>query len=180
MKPISKKSKENEWKTALQKYAKNTGVRRVRIHIANRELKKLIQIKDKKTKKVYKYMDNAESYCIDIYKPSNSDKWQFEVINMFAAHKNEMPQWRKNDPHAKLVMRLFKRDTIAYEDGDKYSIKRIITIFSDGSIGTLDIAEVKNKESEEKFFKPSTLQKLSARKIYIDEIGRIFDPKKNS
>lgn len=41
---------------------------------------------------------------------------------MFAAHKNEMPQWRKDDSRAKLVMRLFKRDTIAYEENGEYRL----------------------------------------------------------
>ncbi|MBE6410920.1 MAG: type II CRISPR RNA-guided endonuclease Cas9 [Opitutales bacterium] len=177
--PTTEKAKQNEWLSRLQQYAQENKVRRLRIHIANREIKKLIPIKDKKSGKVYKYMDNAESYCIDIYKPSNSDKWQFEVINMFEAHKNEMPQWRKNDSHAKLVMRLFKRDTIAYEENGEYKVAVITNIATHGQLGMLGLMQA-NVEGNHPKKMPGALQKLNARKVYVDEIGRIFDPKRNS
>ena len=123
-------------------------------------------------------MDNAESYCIDIYKPSDSDEWQFEVINMFEAHKNEMPQWRKNDPHAKLIMRLFKRDSIAYEENNEYKTFIVSGIEGDGRITLSPLTQANTDKSNR--HKITYYQKFNMRKIYVDEIGRIFDPKRNS
>ncbi len=174
---ISNNEKKAEWQTVLQKYSQEYGVRRVRIHI-NRELKKLIPLKDKKTGKIYKYMENPENYCMDIYKPSNSKVWGFEVINMFEAHKNETPQWRKNDPRAKLIMRLFKRDTIAYEEDGEYKVVLLTGIATHGQLSLVPLIQAKVEGNPPKKF-PSVLQKLNARKVYVDEIGRIFDPKKN-
>lgn len=174
---LTDKEKEKKWEIDLQTYAQNNNVRRVRIHIKNNELKKLIQINDKTTGKIYKYMENAESYCMDIYKPSDSDEWQFEVINMFSAHKNEMPQWRKNDSHAKLVMRLFKRDTIAFEEDGEYKVAIVTGIATHGQISLVPLNQAKVDGNPPKKY-PIVLQKLNARKVYVDEIGRIFDPMK--
>ena len=172
----TKEEKKSMWARLLGEYCASNKIRRVRIHLPNRELKKLIPISDKKGK-VYKYMENAESYCIDIYKPRNSEKWKFEVINMFAAHKNEMPQWRKDDSRAKLVMRLFKRDTIAYEENGEYRLAVVAGMATHGQISLLplNVAKVEGNPPKKT---PSVLQKLNARKVYVDEIGRVFDPYK--
>ena len=173
---LSESQIKNRWNEILMQFAEIKHVRRVRIHLKNRESHKLIKIADK-SGNIYKYMDNDESYCIDIYKPSKSDKWSFEVINMYDAHKNEIPQWRKNDAHAKLVMRLYKRDTIAYEENGEYKIARVTGIATHGQISLLGL-QISRVEGNPPKKMPNVLQKLNARKIYIDEIGRVYDPKK--
>jgi len=90
-----------------------------------------------------------------------------------------MPQWRKNDSHAKLVMRLFKRDTIAYEENGEYKVAVITNIATHGQLGMLGLMQA-NVEGNHPKKMPGALQKLNARKVYVDEIGRIFDPKRNS
>ncbi len=164
------------WAKKLDEYCNANKIRRVRIHIKNREIKKLVPIADKNGV-IYKYMENAESYCMDIY-DTGSGKWQFEVINMFDAHKNKMPQWRKNNPHAKLIMRLFKRDAIAYEENGEYKIAIIKNVATHGQIGILPPSVAKVDGNVPKKI-PSALQELNARKVYIDEIGRVFDAYKN-
>lgn len=175
---LTEKSKKDMWTKFLSEYQADKKIRRVRIHLPNRELKKLIPVSDKNGR-VYKYMENTESYCIDIYKPYGSDKWQFEVINMYAAHKNEIPDWRKNDSRAKLIMRIFKRDTIAYEEDGEYKLAIIKGIEGNGQIVLAPLNQSKVKEnSDVKRPIASSLQKLKAHKVYIDEIGRLYDPQK--
>ena len=90
-----------------------------------------------------------------------------------------MPQWRKNDSHSKLVMRLFKRDTIAYEENGEYKVAVITGIATHGQISLVPLNQSKVEGNPPKKL-PAVLQKLNARKVYVDEIGRIFDPKRNS
>ena len=170
------KSRKEMWSSFLSEYQDSKKVRRVRIHIPNRETRKLIAIADKRGR-IYKYMENAESYCVDIYKPSDSDKWDFEVVNMYAAHKIGIPNWRQSDPHAKLIMRIFKRDTIAYEEGGEHKLAVVKGIATHGQISLLPLNQADASGNLPKRT-PSSLQKLKARKVYVDEIGRLFDSQK--
>ncbi len=174
---LTEKSKKDMWTSFLSEYQEAKKVRRVRIHLPNRELKKLIPVSDKKGR-VYKYMENTESYCIDIYKPFGSDKWKFEVVNMYEAHKNKVPNWRKNDSRAKLIMRIFKRDTIAYEEDGEYKLAIVKGIATHGQITLWPLNQVKENPKAKYQPTPSGLQKLKAHKVYIDEIGRLYDPQK--
>ena len=174
---LTEKSKKDMWTSFLSEYQEAKKVRRVRIHLPNRELKKLIPVSDKKGR-VYKYMENTESYCIDIYKPFGSDKWKFEVVNMYEAHKNKVPNWRKNDSRAKLIMRIFKRDTIAYEEDGEYKLAIVKGIATHGQITLWPLNQVKENPKVKYQPTPSGLQKLKAHKVYIDEIGRLYDPQK--
>ncbi len=166
------------WLEKLGQYSSANGVRRVRIHVP-RAISKVIGIKDK-SGKAYKYMDNAENYCIDIYIPSGSEKWNFHIVSMFAAHSAaETPPWRKNDPHAKLVMRLFKNDIVAYEKDGETKIDRVVGIASQGPISFIPVNMSKWDGTNPPRIRPSSLQNLNARKVYIDELGRLFDPGKS-
>ena len=173
----NKENFEKEWKAALNEYCTSNKIRRIRIHTPNHEISKLIPISDK-SGKVYKYMDNAESYCMDIYQ-TDSNEWKFEVINMFAAHKNTIPNWRKMNPHAKLIMRLFKRDTIAYEEDGKYKLAVVRGLATHGQISLVPLNVGKIEGNPPKKM-PSSLKSIKAHKVYIDEIGRIFDPYKKN
>lgn len=174
----AQKAGEKEWKAELFQYAQKRGIKRVRIHLKNRETYKLIPVRDKNGK-IYKYMDNSENYCMDIYMPSDSGKWQFEAVSMYAAHNNcAMPNWRKKDAKAKLVMRLFKNDIIAFDENGQTHYRRICVLTSHGQIKFADLnfaGILGNPPSK----MPGALQKLNARKVYIDEIGRILDPGKS-
>lgn len=167
------------WVEKLSKYAKNNSIRRIRIHLRNNELSTLIPIKDKNGK-IYKYYANAENYCMDIYLPSGEKKWHFKPVSMFEAHqKNYIPKWRKTDPHAKLVMRLFKQDILAFEENGNIVYKRITSIWGSGVIQLMPLNKnFIDKDDKRTSKTPSSLQKLNARKVYIDEAGRLFDPGK--
>lgn len=167
------------WVEELSKYAKNNSIRRIRIHLRNNELSTLIPIKDKNGK-IYKYYANAENYCMDIYLPSGEKKWHFKPVSMFEAHqKNYIPKWRKTDPHAKLVMRLFKQDILAFEENGNIVYKRITSIWGSGVIQLMPLNKnFIDKDDKRTSKTPSSLQKLNARKVYIDEAGRLFDPGK--
>ena len=174
---LKNSSTEAEWKSALLNYGQKTNIRRVRVHHKNADEKSYISISNKQGKP-YKYMQNDEMYCIDIYLPSGSKKWAYHTVNMYEAHKLTIPTWRKNDAHAKLIMRLFKRDTIAYEENGEYKVVVIKKIATNGQIGIIDLNQSNKKSYPTK--KPSALQGLNAYKVYVDEIGRIYglkDPK---
>ena len=165
------------WVEELSKYAKNNSIRRIRIHLRNRPSEKYIPIKDENGK-IYKYYANAENYCMDIYLPSGEKKWHFQPVSMFEAHqKNYVPKWRKTDPHAKLVMRLFKQDILAFEEDGKTVLRKITGLATHGQISFLPL-NVNHIEGNPPKIVPSSLQKLNARKVYIDEAGRLFDPGK--
>ena len=167
----------NMWVEALKKYAEANNIRRLRIHLRNNERSKLIPIKDKNGK-VYKYYMNTQNYCMDIYLPSGGKEWQFYPVSMFEAHqKNYTPKWRQKDPHAKLVMRLFKQDILAFEESGKTVYRRITGLASHGPISLIPL-NTNHVEGNPPKIVPSSLQKLNARKVYIDEAGRLFDPGK--
>jgi len=173
---LNKKDAENSWLEILKTYGEKKSIYRIRIHLKNRAISTLIPIKDK-SGKIYKFMDNAENFCMDIYQASNSKKWEFEVINMYDAHqKNFVRNWRKNDAKAKLVMRLFKSDIIAFEDNNETLLYRVISLWTTGVIVLNPLNKITLSKPVYKTVSP--LQKLNARKIYINEIGQIFDPGK--
>lgn len=74
-------------------------------------------------------------------------------------------------------MRLFKRDTIAYEENGEYRLAVVAGMATHGQISLLplNVAKVEGNPPKKT---PSVLQKLNARKVYVDEIGRVFDPYK--
>lgn len=171
------KGGESLWKVRLEEYSARHGIRRLRIHRENMELSSLIPMRDK-AGKIYKYMANPENYCIDFYLPKGESKWRYYIVNMFAAHKRGyVPQWRKADSQARLVMRLFKQDIIAYDDPVCGRVLARVTGIATGQ-GKLSLVPLTWSKVEGNPPKKSanTLQELNARKVYVDEIGRLFDP----
>ena len=78
----------------------------------------VIKIKDKSGRD-YKAFAGGNNICVEIYEVNGVRK--SEVIQLFdAAQKGFMPEWMKEYPNGKLLMRLFKGDVIGYLENRTY------------------------------------------------------------
>lgn len=177
-----------EWKAALRKYTEDTGTRRVRVHIEKTRdvLVPIIQPRDKGPEDTrgqeYKFYALGGNYCAAIYCPDkgkNAGKWQCEIIpNYYAHQKDFIPQWRKNNPTAKLVMRLQIDDMVAYEEDGQTKITKVKKMT--GGRVYLRKHTIAKEISDQLSWaaSPGLLQEKSARKISVDILGRVKDPVK--
>lgn len=182
------KEKSTEWKTILLSYAQKTGTRRVRIHFEKTRKNSIVGIHQPLDRgpadtrgQPYKYYAMGGNYCAEIFCPSKgkqAGQWQCEIIPHYYAHQKDfIPQWRKDNPTAKLVMRLQIDDMVACKEEGKVIITRVKKMTS-GMIylRSHTIAkEVADKLSWAASAKQMQLK--NARKISVDIIGRIGHPK---
>jgi len=164
----------------LAEFSNKTGIKRVKIHV-EKDKKTVIPIKNKKGD-VYKYYLSGNNYCADIYcsdKGKYARKWQVEIIPMFKAHQPEFePQWHKDNPTAKKIMRLFINDNVAWDEGEIRKINRVKKMSVDGRLFFLN-PKIAKPDNEPNATSVKQLQERNARKIGIDILGRVFDPKQN-
>lgn len=123
-------------------------------------------IKDKN----YKYAETNGNYCAEIYmsnRGKNNGKWCVEVISNFDAHQKDfIPKWRKEEPEAKLIMRLFINDMVEIEvnDNNKDSaIKKLIPFAVDNKV----IVKVKKMTNGLIYLRPHNV----AKEIKSDELS---------
>jgi len=170
---------QNEIKAILSQYSEKTGIKRAKIHV-EKDAKTVIAIRNKKGE-VYKYYLSGSNYCADIYCPSKgkkADKWQVDIIPMFKAHQSNFePEWHKQNPTAKKVMRLFINDYVAFDEDGERKIRRVRKMTGNiVYLRELNIAlKEKGKEDIGEQFRPSTFQAKNARKIGIDILGNVCD-----
>ena len=156
---------ENYSKTAR----KNGTIKSIRIHEV-KPYKSLMSVKDKNTGKIYKYAETNGNYCAEIYMPNrgkNKNKWCVEIISNFDAHQKDfIPKWIKEEPEAKLIMRLFINDMIELEinDNNKDSaIKKLIPFAVDNKV----IVRVKKMTNGLIYLRPHNV----AKEIKSDELS---------
>lgn len=165
----------------LSEFSEDTGIKRVKTQI-EKSLDTVVRIEDKHGN--YKYYALGNNYCADIYCPDKgkkAGKWQIEIIPMFYAHQtNFIPNWQKENPTAKKIMRLYINDTVVYEENGKTEIRRVKKM--SGNIVYLRENNVslkeKGKENIGEQFSNNILQNKNARKAGVDILGRVSDPKK--
>lgn len=151
------------------------GIRRVRVQ----ETLDVIPISDK----------NGNAY--KGYKPDSNSRyevWQLpdgklvhHVISTFNAHKAAVS---RPHPAAKRILRLFKGDLVRMEDS-KFG-PTIATVEKFDGNGTIELVPHneanasdryrKNKEDLYIRLRPASLQKAKARRVFVDEMGRMRDP----
>lgn len=167
-------------KASLAAWSKETGIKKVKLLFkANPDT--MIDVRDK-SGKIFKCYASGENLFTDIYciKPWEPNaKWYMETIPSYNAHQEGfVPNWKQHYPMAKLIMRLFKNDTVCL-DGEHGRQYRRVKKMSPGKLFLREIYIAK-KDNDEKDkgeqFSTSGLQKLNARKAGIDIIGRAFDP----
>lgn len=178
-----------EWRAELIKYSEETGTRRVRVHIEKTEdvligIKQPIDRGPEETKgRTYKFYALGGNYCAEIYCPNkgkNAGQWACEIISNYHAHQKDfIPDWRKGNPTAKLVMRLQIDDMVAYEESGVTVIKRVRKLNNPDKIVFVDHLRAKLDPNEGWAASAKQMQLKNARKISVDIIGRMSDPKRN-
>lgn len=168
--------------TILSEYSQRTGIKRVKI-LVEKDSKTVIPIKDQNGKP-YKYYLSGSNYCAQIYCPDKgkkAGKWQVEIVPTFSAHQPDFePIWHKENPTAKKIMQLQKDDYVAYEDDGNISIRRVKKMTGN----TIYLRNVNIANREKKYedigekFSSLILQKKNARKVGVNIIGQVFDPKR--
>jgi hypothetical protein len=118
-----------EWKQALERAAApggimKNGIRRIRVrcHKTNGTMIGIVQPHERGSHDAqpFKFYELSGNYCAEIFctgKGKKAGQWQCEVISNYHAHQKDfIPKWRKDDPTARLIMRLQKNDMVAYEN----------------------------------------------------------------
>lgn len=172
------------YKKALSDFPKQpgpyAGIRRVRV----RRPLKVIPIRDKHGKP-YKGYQGDSNARYDVWRLPDG-KWVADVISTFDIHQADFDeQVRRPHPAAKRVLSLRQNDVIAVEKDGERKFMRIQKYGQNGQIFLIEHSETgdmvqRNKDPNDpfKFYGPaaSTLQKMKARQIRIDPLGRVFDP----
>jgi len=168
--------KEREQK--LREFSLKHNVHSIRIHI-RRSKDTMVPIKDKKTGKPYRYVALGGNYCAEIYQPNrgkHKNEWQIEVTSYYHAHQKDfIPKWRQDEPEAKLIMRLFKDDIVAWKNGNSRKIMRVKKFNQDGRL-FFEPHTIAKSEKDPNSTSHKQLQERNARKIKVDILGRVFDP----
>lgn len=182
---------DNEFKNRLCEYAQKNNITRIKI-LEEKSKDSVLGIKNKEGS-FYKWYASANNYCAEIYCPKrkicdgncreckfkNKGVWECEIITAFDAHKKEfIPQWRKNHPYAKLMMRLFINDTVAYEENGKTEIRRVKKLSKTDRLIYLRDHRISEEKGDEKSRRLSAKQLhiKNARQIAVDILGRVKDP----
>lgn len=154
-------------------------------HVRVREPLNVISVHDKagKAYKAYKGDSNAR---YDVWRLPNG-KWVSKIVSTFDAHQAETIDQRPH-PAAKKVLSLRQNDLIAIErEGTKAQIVRVVKFATKGDIvfaADNEAGALKARDAEVNDIDPfkyinssaSGMQKLKARQIRIDPLGRVFDP----
>ncbi|MCD6460378.1 type II CRISPR RNA-guided endonuclease Cas9, partial [bacterium] len=163
---------------------------------------KKIKIKEEKTKdtiipvkdksgRAYKWYVSGNNYCAEVYcierkncdgkcidcKKRGQAVWQSEIISNYQAHQTGFVSvWRKNHPTAKLMMRLFINDMVAYEENGKTKICRVFKLNKSNATIYLRDNNIAKQDKELTGRSAKWLKERFARRIAVDILGRVKDP----
>lgn len=169
-------SDEKVRKARLFNFARKNNIRRVTV-CEKKDISTMIAIRNKNTGRPYRYVVGGSNYCTDIYCPNRGPqkgKWCAETVSTFDAHQKEfIPAWKKAEPEAKLIMRLFRNDTVAYDEDGTRIIARVKKM-SGGNVVLIPHNSASPKEEGRKI-SANRLKELNARKIKVDMLGKVFD-----
>ena len=155
------------------------GIRRVRLEETLRPSSR-IEVKDE-SGRVFKAYKGDSNYCYEIWRLPNG-KLEPQVVTTFQAHQKGKEE--KPHPAAKRLMRIFKKDMLIWEkDGEevvgfvqKLSLKQglIVVPHTEANADSRD----RNKADPFKFIYmgAGSLSRFKARRVYVDELGRLRDP----
>lgn len=173
-----KYTEKKDIKCIIDNYSQKNNIRRVRIHVkfnknsfASFTLRSnfknsigsdIDDIESKIGNKIYKYAETDGNYCAEIYMPNRGKKegkWCIEIISNFDAHKKDfISKWKKEEPEAKLIMRLFINDMVEIEVNENNkdtAIKKLLPFTKDNKI----IARVKKMTNGLIYLRPHTIAK---------------------
>lgn len=185
-----------DFEAALVRFSKSDPVFKGIRHVRMREALKVIPIRDASGHAFKAYKGDANARY-DVWRMPDG-KWVSSwkdrdgkshsgIISMFDAHQTNQPDQRPH-PAAKRVLSLRQNDLIAIEsEGLPRKIMRVVKFSSGGQITLAEHQEAGALKARDataididpfKYFYSSAggLQKVRARQIRVDELGRIFDP----
>ncbi|GLQ07143.1 type II CRISPR RNA-guided endonuclease Cas9 [Sneathiella chinensis] len=128
----------------------------------------------------FKFYQGGSNAFTEIYSPTHgkdAGKWFAETIRQFDAHQPDFSrQWRRNDPTARLIMRLHNNDMVAYEQDGVRIIARVKKMT--GGRVYLRSHQIAQELGDKLSWAASAneLAKRQARKISVDIMGRVRDP----
>jgi len=165
-------------KTFITKPGPYQGIRRVRLI----EALDVIQINDK-SGHAFKGYKGDSNHCYEIWQLPDG-KYKPQVITTFEAHQISTP--RRPHPAAKRVLRIFKRDMVAL---DHPKLGPLVCYVQKLTLGnglflvphTESNADARNRNKDDPFklisMAVGPLIAASIRRVYVDEIGQIRDPR---
>jgi CRISPR-associated endonuclease Csn1 len=180
---IAATRKGKEFTEAVKAWAERNNVKKVKVALSMNPAG-MIPVRDK-TGRVFKYMASGENLFAELYLADPADsacKWAIEIVNSYNAHQpGFVPQWKKDHPKGKKIMRIYKNDVIALdgESGGR-ELRRVKKM--DKAKGILYLRELnvakkeKNNEDIGEQFSPRQLMGKRARKAGVDVMGRVHDP----
>lgn len=140
----------------------------------------------------YKAYVGGSNYCIEIVR-SASGRWEGEVIGTFLANQADYQAFMQETKAFRtqsfsgrdLVMRLVAGDCIAIEREE--GVREVLRLTQVESVGSMYFADVREgnvaARSRDKSVSFTQLKKnsnplrdLKARRVFVDPIGRVFDP----
>ncbi|MCF8512685.1 MAG: type II CRISPR RNA-guided endonuclease Cas9 [Rhodobacteraceae bacterium] len=168
-----------DYQTALRDFKSRPGpyqgIRRIRII----EPVDVIEVKDCNGV-AYKGYKGDSNQCYEVWRMSDGT-YKHVVISTFDAH-NDMDH--RPHPAAKRVLRLHKNDMVRLEDSkfgptcvtvERFNVNGQVSMVAHNQ-GNADQRYRKDKEDIYIRMQPASLIKSGARRVIVDEIGRIKDP----
>jgi len=180
------KESDAQVREALKVWSRNTGCKRVRVIKPVATAKEIVD----RNNHPYKWMKPAEIAYLDILEDVEGN-WFHYTVDIWAAQSGESDSSEKEHPDARLLMRLFKDDTIQLFELDNNrnpipgsnKIKRIVSL--EPSVPRLRLAGVNeagdymkrhndgNDQFRLDFAGIAKLRHRRARKVIIDDLGRV-------
>ncbi|MEM9046615.1 MAG: type II CRISPR RNA-guided endonuclease Cas9 [Pseudomonadota bacterium] len=140
----------------------------------------VIAIRDR-AGQTYKGYKGDSNHCYEIWEMPGG-KWERVVYTTFEAHQTGIE--KRPHPAARRLMRLHKKDMIALDHPKLGPITAVIAKLSEQRLDLVPDREAEaDKRARDKsdpfdFIRVSvsTLQKAGARRVFVDETGRVRDP----
>lgn len=177
--------KPSEFKDQLSQWGMANNVKKVKTEF-RASLDTMIPVADK-TGKIYKYYQSGGNLFAEIYLKDPTDPkcmWEMEIVSMYEAHQPDFaPQWKKDYPKGKKIMRLYKNDIVAYTNDKGIRELRRVKKMSGEIVYLREIyvaKKTKDMENIREQYNPRALMMANAAKAGIDIMGRVFDPKAGS
>lgn len=168
-------------KEALAEFAKHEGIRRVRLL---KKEKDLVTIADADGRP-YKAYAPGDNHRVEIFEMPDGE-WRGEGVTVFDANREDFaPRWREEHPEARLVMRVHKGDLLALEHEGREQVMIVKRL--DVRAGRFKLAghavsgnmDQRHSDPDDPFrwlmASYNTLRRAGARKVRVDELGRVWN-----
>lgn len=164
---------------ALVEFAKEYGIKRVRVLIKNQTVNPV-------SSAPYKgYAPDSYAFC-DIWripqknKAGGKPKYEgaFWLYAETAGNVSPDKTLKKPHPAAKYVTRLFKDDLIAYEEGGKTQIMRVCGYSTTNN--KLDLRQHFDADASRNYVSINVLGGMGLRKLYVTPDGRVLETKRRT